>query len=47
MRTIREVRMIGDRMVAPTVGGGKKAPTGAGTVRGGIAQTIVTTVGSR
>jgi len=31
--------------VAPTVGGGKKAPTGAGTVRGGIAQSIAPTIG--
>jgi hypothetical protein len=31
--------------VAPVVGGGKKAPTGAGVARAGVAQTIAPTVG--
>lgn len=38
---------IGTRMVAPTVGGGVKAPTGAGVVRAGVAQKIAPTVASR
>jgi hypothetical protein len=33
--------------IAPTIGGGKKAPTGSGTVRGGIAESISPTVTSR
>ena len=31
--------------VAPVVGGGKAAPTGAGVVRAGIAQSIAKTIG--
>jgi hypothetical protein len=36
-----------ERKVAPTVGGGTKAPTGAGVARGGIAESIAPTVASR
>lgn len=35
------------RNVAPVIGGGKKAPTGAGIVRAGIAESIAPTVASR
>lgn len=35
------------REIAPVVGGGKNAPTGAGTGRVGIAETIAPTVASR
>jgi hypothetical protein len=38
---------IGTRMVAPVVGGGVKAPTGAGIVRAGITQKIAPTIASR
>lgn len=37
----------GDKQVAPTVGGGKAAPTGGGVTRGGITQKVAPTVGSR
>jgi hypothetical protein len=36
-----------ERNVAPTVGGGKKAPTGAGITRGGIGGGLAPTVASR
>lgn len=35
------------REIAGVIGGGKKAPTGAGTGRVGIAETIAPTVASR
>jgi hypothetical protein len=35
------------RGIAPTIGGGKKAPTGAGIIRGGNGQTIAPTIASR
>lgn len=35
------------RQIAPTIGGGKNAPTGAGTSRVGIAESISPTVASR
>lgn len=35
------------REIAPTIGGGKNAPTGAGIVRGGIGQSVAPTVASR
>lgn len=37
----------GERQVAPVIGGGKAAPTGAGVTRGGITQKVAPTVGSR
>ena len=35
------------RSVAPTIGGGKNAPTGLGITRGGITKSIAPTIGSR
>jgi hypothetical protein len=36
-----------ERNVAPTIGGGKKAPDGTGLTRGGNATSIAPTIASR
>lgn len=39
--------MAEERAVAPTIGGGKKAPDGTGNARGGIDKSIAPTIASR